>query len=433
MSATIETIRAAVSRTREARERLQQHRSTDAVISVLAQTAKNWLDPSSPWRKRAVEFAPKHMGFSEAMVQEAIDLTFGPINYESLGELLDRELGNRRVLDEFCLRGRLQSRAIPPRLLVHFLAGNVPMPGIVSICCGLLLRTANLVKVSPRDPVFPSLFIESVREVDAELADCVASTDWSRSELELTQTALEDADAVIAYGDDHTISALRQLAAPQARFLGYGHKLSFGVVAKEAMTEENLPHLAQAAAFDASVYDQLGCLSPHVYYVEERGQLGPRKFAAALAEAMAAYQAHIPRGQLSVGEAAQNAKFRTCYEFRAASDKRVGVWASATGNDWTVIYDDSPSFIPSCLNRTIFVKPTDGYKRVLDAIQKIASNVSTVGVAPMHERAAGFASDLARMGVHRVCPIGQMQRPPLSWHHDGRPNLADLVSWTDLG
>ncbi len=433
MSATIETIREAVSRTREARERVQQHRSTDAVIGVLAQTAKNWLDPNSPWRKRAVEFAPQHMGFSEAMVQEAIDLTFGAINYESLGELLDRELGNRRVLDEFCLRGRVQTRAIAPRQLVHFLAGNVPMPGIVSICCGLLLRTANLVKVSSRDPVFPSLFIESVREVDGELADCVATADWSRGELALTQAALEDADAVIAYGDDQTISALRQLASLGARFLGYGHKLSFGVVAKEAMTEENLPHLAQAAAFDASVYDQLGCLSPHVYYVEERGQLGPRKFAAALADAMAAYQARIPHGQLSVEEAAQVAKFRSGYEFRAASDKRFVVWTSPESNDWTVIYDDSPSFIPSCLNRTIFVKPTDGYKRVLDAIQKIASSVSTVGVSPINERALGFASDLAKMGVHRVCPIGQMQRPPLSWHHDGRPNLADLVSWTDLG
>ena len=155
MSATIETIREAVSRTREARERVQQHRSTDAVIGVLAQTAKNWLDPNSPWRKRAVESAPKHMGFSEAMVQEAIDLTFGAINYESLGELLDRELGNRRVLDEFCLRGRVQSRAIAPRLLVHFLAGNVPMPGIVSICCGLLLRTANLVKSVVARPGVP--------------------------------------------------------------------------------------------------------------------------------------------------------------------------------------------------------------------------------------------------------------------------------------
>jgi hypothetical protein len=433
MSATIEQIREAVSRTREARERVRQHRSTDAVIAALAQTAKNWLGPNSPWRNRAVEQAPAPTGFSEAMVREAVDLIFGAITYESLGELLDRELGNRRVLDEFCLRGHVQSRATAPRLITHFLAGNVPVPGIVSICCGLLLRSANLVKVSSRDPVFPTLFVESLREVDAELADCVATLEWARGELALTQTALEDAEGVIVYGDDHTISALRQLAPPAAKFLGYGHKISFAVIAKEAMTVENVPQLAQAAAFDVSVYDQQGCLSPHVFYVEERGQLGPRKFAAALADAMAAYQARVPRGQLSVEEAAQITKFRSGYEFRAASDKRVGVWGSPAGNDWCVIYDDSPAFIPSCLNRIVFVKPTDGYKRVLDAIQKFVSSVSSVGVAPMNERALAFAGDLAQMGVHRVCPIGQMQRPPLSWHHDGRPNLADLVSWTDLG
>ena len=433
MSATVEQIREAAHRTREARERVLQHRSTDAVITALVQTAKNWLDQNSPWRKRAVEQAPVFTGFSEAMVNEAVDLTFGAITYESLGELLDRELGNRRVLDEFCLRGRIQTRATAPRLMVHFLAGNVPMPGIVSICGGLLLRSANLVKTAARDPVFPSLFVQSLREVDAELADCVATLDWPRSELALTQTALEDADAVIAYGDDHAISALRQLAPASARFLGYGHKISFAVIAKEAMTEENLPQLAQAAAFDASVYDQQGCLSPHVFYVEERGQFGPRKFAAALAEAMAVYQARVPRGQLAVEEAAQIARFRSGYEFRAASDRRLGVWSSPTANDWSVIYDDSPAFMPSCLNRIVFVKPTDGYKRVLDAIQKFATSVSTVGVAPVSERTLAFAGDLARMGIHRVCPIGQMQRPPLSWHHDGRPNLADLVSWTDLG
>lgn len=433
MSATVEQIQEAITRVRDARERVLPRRTTDAVISALARTAKNWLDPQSPWRQRAVEQAPKPTGFSEAMVREAIDLIFGSLTYEALGELLDRELGNRRVLDEFCLRGRVQSRAHGPRLMVHVLAGNIPASGIVSICCGLLLRAANLVKLASADPVFPVLFVESLREVDAELADCVATLEWPRTELALTQAALIDANGVIAYGDDHTISALRQLAPATAPFLGYGHKVSFAVVTKEAMTEENLPALAEAAAFDASVYDQQGCLSPHIIYVEERGQVGPRRFAAELAKAMAAYQMRVPRGQLTVEEAAEITKIRTGYEFRSASDKRVACWASPTGTDWVVIYDDNPAFTPTSLNRVVFVKPTDGLKRVLDAVQRFASQISTVGVAPLHERAMTFASDLSKMGVHRVCPIGQMQRPPLSWHHDGRPNLADLVTWTDVG
>ena len=39
---------------------------------------------------------------------------------------------------------------------------------------------------------------------------------------------------------------------------------------------------------------------------------------------------------------------------------------------------------------------------------------------------------LARWGVTRVCPLGEMQKPPLTWRHDGRPPLGELVTWTDL-
>lgn len=433
MSVTIAQIQEAVARTIEARQRILNQRTTDAIITAIAQTAGNWLAPNSHWRARAVAEGAAPLRFSEAMISEAVDLTFGALTFEALGELLDRELGNRRVLDEFCLRGRMHSRAVGPRLITHVLAGNVPSPGILSICRGLLLKSANVVRCSSNDPVFPALFVESLREVDAELAECVAVLNWPREEEALTQTALAAADAVLAYGDDVTMAALRKLTPETAQFLGYGSKLSFGVIAKEAMTPENLPILAEAAAFDASVYDQQGCLSPHLYYVEERGLLGPRKFAEALAQAMAAYQARVPRGPLSLEEAAATTKLRQAYEFRGASDRRVAVWTSPTPNDWTVIYEDDPSFMPSCLNRTVFVKPTDGFKRILDAVQRFNGRLSTVGVTPLNERAMAFAVDLAKMDVHRVCPIGQMQRPPLSWHHDGRPNLADMVRWTDVG
>ena len=88
MNTTIEQIHEAIGRTRQARERVQS-RSTDAIIRVLAQTAKNWLEPGSVWRKRAVEQAPATTGFSKEMVSEAVDLTFGAITEEALRELLD--------------------------------------------------------------------------------------------------------------------------------------------------------------------------------------------------------------------------------------------------------------------------------------------------------------------------------------------------------
>jgi hypothetical protein len=376
---------------------------------------------------------PAVTGFTPEMVREAVELTFASLTRDSLREVLVRELGDAGILDGFRPRGALQAHARGPKLIAHFLAGNVPVPGIQSICFGLLLKSANIVKLASRDPVLPALFVESLRAVDVELGASVAALEWDREEEELTRAALAGADGVVAFGNDRTVAALRQAAPAKATFLGYGNKLSFALVLKEAMTEANLPALAEAVAFDVSVYDQQGCLSPHVIYVEERGALGPRKFAAALAQAMAAYQLRVPRGVLSAEEAAALTQTRSAYEFRSASDRRVAVWASPKPNDWTVIYEDDPSFTPSCLNRLVYVKPTDSPARVIAAVERYAESISTIGVAPAGERMAALAADAANLGVHRVCALGQMQRPPLWWFHDGKPNLAGLVRWTELG
>ncbi len=335
MSATVEQLQEARLRAQDARERILPHRTTDQIIHALATTASRWIPADSPWRAKAVELAPGPTGFSPQMVHEAVTLTFSAITHEALGELVDRQLANRRVLDEFCLHGRVKTRATGPRTITQFMAGNIPCPAIVSICCGLLVRAANLIKLSSNDPIFPALFVESLRDVDPELADLVAPLEWSRTDSAVTEAALADTNAVIAYGDDHTINALRRLAPTGIPFLGYGHKVSLGVITKDALTAANLPPLCEAAAFDASVFDQQGCLSPHVFFVEERGEIGPKKFAATLADAMAAYHARIPRGPLTDVEAAQITTVRTGYEFRSESDKRVAVWASENPNEWT--------------------------------------------------------------------------------------------------
>ena len=67
----------------------------------------------------------------------------------------------------------------------------------------------------------------------------------------------------------------------------------------------------------------------------------------------------------------------------------------------------------------------------LQGADPIRGKVSTVGIAVPEDRAAEIATQLARWGATRICPLGQMQRPPLTWRHDGRPALGDLVTWTD--
>jgi len=61
----------------------------------------------------------------------------------------------------------------------------------------------------------------------------------------------------------------------------------------------------------------------------------------------------------------------------------------------------------------------------------LQGKVSTVALAAAPDRLKDVAGQLARWGVARLCAPGQMQNPPLTWRHDGRPALGDLVTWTD--
>ena len=95
-----------------------------------------------------------------------------------------------------------------------------------------------------------------------------------------------------------------------------------------------------------------------------------------------------------------------------------------------MVYESDPRFQLSCLNRFIYVKGVANLTEALNNADAVRGQVSTVGIAAHDDQSHALATQLARWGVTRVCPLGQMQNPPLTWRHDGRPALGDLVEWT---
>jgi hypothetical protein len=47
------------------------------------------------------------------------------------------------------------------------------------------------------------------------------------------------------------------------------------------------------------------------------------------------------------------------------------------------------------------------------------------------EMSSSLENVFLSLGVSRFCAAGRMQFPPLTWHHDGRSSLGDLVTWID--
>ena len=233
---------------------------------------------------------------------------------------------------------------------------------------------------------------------------------------------------VVASGSDTSLAAIRQRT--RGTFIGYGHKISFSLATKERLADAET--VAQQAAYDVALYDQQGCLSPQLVYVEEGGAVTPKKFAALLATGLTHWQTELPRGPAPPEVSTAIRKVRDEAEWRAFAGKDIVLHASPHGTDWTVIYDADPTFVQSPLYRTIRVKPLRNIEQLRDIIDSWRPYLEAVGVAAGPERMATLADILGALGVSRVCPIGTMQRPPLSWRHGGCSRIEDLVRWVGV-
>jgi hypothetical protein len=254
---------------------------------------------------------------------------------------------------------------------------------------------------------------------------------WPGGSKELEAALFSHATCVTATGGDETLAAVRNQIPGGVRFIGYGHRLSFAYVTAEMLSAFTLPRIVAKAADDISAWDQLGCLSPHAIYVETGGAVGPEHFAELLATELAKREASHPRGELSFDQHANISRHRNFYKVRATQSPETRLWHSEESTAWSVVFEADPEFRPSCLNRFIFVKAVVDLDQLFLGIDKLREKVSTVGLAAAGARAQKIANAFSEWGVTRICPIGQMQNPPLRWRHDGRPPLGELVIWSD--
>ena len=418
------------------RELYLAHRSTQSLIEVLTRLAKEWLDPDFPFRKLALDAAPNATGFSRATLTTGLDDFFKQLTAEAFEELLVLDLGHTKRLDHFTATAQEQrlsraSIAIGPGLLIHIAAGNLPNPAWMSMLLGVLTRSAQFVKCATGAALLPTLFAHSLYHTDPKLGACLEVAAWPGGKVELERVLFEEANCVTATGTDETLTDIRRRVPPRSRFLGYGFRVSFAYVSHEALTAHHARKVVECAAKDVVAWNQLGCLSPHVIYVQSGSIIPGEKFAEMLAEALAERELTEPRGELSVQNAAVISSRRSIYELRAASSPDTRLWCSKDSTAWTVVYEADPRFQVSCLNRFIYVKEVKDLSHTLQSADEVRDKVSTVGLAATHEKIQELARELARWGVSRICPLGQMQNPPFAWRHDGRPALGDLVTWSD--
>ena len=337
----------------------------------------------------------------------------GPTSAADLLAWVASELGDANALDAWIVHGEAKTKAIAPRMILHVVSGNTPHAALQSIIGGLLLGSQNLVKLPATGLIEVDEFVSRLPE---SLGAMVALSG------KLTDEWIAAADAVVVYGSDESVATIRTRVPARAKFIGYGHKVSLGII----WDDPDFSSCAGAAR-DASLFDQQGCLSPHVFYVRETQDGLVRAYAENLAAEMDRFNRTHPRGALSLGERAAIADVRSAWRFRAAEDSRTGLWEGGGNLDWTVICDRDEAFPLSPLNRVVFVRPLPD--DLPSALGPATDHIGAVGLFPCTEE---LAERFVALHPSRFCPVGCMQDPPWIWHNSGVARLASLVKWVDF-
>ena len=237
--------------------------------------------------------------------------------------------------------------------VLHILPSNAFTAWVHGAVITLLCGRRCLLKPSSREPVFARAWRKSLSEIDPDLAEKVEIVSWDLDRISAC-------GAVIAYGSDETLQAIRSKLPSGVRFAGYGHKLSVGIIFEEALADGLSDELLERVRADAEPFRLQGCLSPQILYVENEHPVRWPALKATL--------------------------------------------------------DVSPK-----------IRPFTEWENLRPELAKLSPYLSCVGYAGRPEKEEFLENELRDLKIRRVCPLGRMQRPPLSWRNGGI-FLPDLLN-----
>jgi hypothetical protein len=445
--------------------------------AALQIVSKRLSHSNDPIRTQAINSLPAYTGYSEAMIR----FTLGSLDLFNLADIpsafeLSPTWDCARAWQKMSdLPGRLRfypsgkwhalktiipgsteqplfTSGEPLDFVTGYGAGNVPGTALLIAFMAQATTLAGgappttVIKNSRREPIFSTLILSALEQVDPDLVAATCVLVWDYEQTTVQQLLLSETDLVIAAASDESIDQIREqlyrASGPKSRtrFHAHGHKVSFSVIGKQVLqhslndTRSGTPLLdivALLAGLDSVFWDQHGCLSSRVHFVEigEEGTHNPMEYAQKLSAQLGILADQLPRGAWP----RQTLHDRFDRYNSLASSGQVQV-LSSYDDDFVVILDqrqlDAEGFyrqVNDCQGRIIVVRPiidlTEIPERYLKRIP--ASNLQSLSVAfgrpgePLSERELKFAEACGACGVTAIRSVGRGAFPQLAYSWDG--------------
>lgn len=348
---------------------------------------------------------------------------------QNLEKLIQTAFSNSDCLDRFvdsAVRSDRSYRAFPRGVAVHWMAGNVPTLGFLSMIMGLLTKNGNILKLAKGANDLLSSLLEQLVLTDGDgrcggdfLASSLAVVRYDHEEVDIGSAMSRQADIRIIWGGDDAVNAIKRLPTKTDNLdIIFPNRTSFMIIGTEITTPEELIKTARRAAMDISIFEQKACASPHTILLLTEKRETLERFAQALHAALQDALKSIPKAIPSEKE------ISALLNLRAQYDMFNDAWYSS-GTEFTILSDDKLQLGPAIGNRTVYLRMTTDLDRIAELI---TPNVQSVGIQVDPGQFEYLTNRLGEKGVQRFTRLGAMTHFESPW--DGYFVPQHLVRWT---
>lgn len=359
------------------------------------------------------------MGMPKWVSEEYVKVTIDSMDRKALQTKVHSELGENPFVWKKVETG-IEEKEQPLGVILHIGAGNALGLSAFSVIEGLLTGNINILKLPEHEGGLSSKILMRLVEIEPRLKPYIYVLDVSSKNSEVIGKLVEMTNAVVVWGSDEAIRAIRQLAPPSLPIIEWGHRLSFAYFTKQEKDEKDLAGLAM----DICLTDQLYCSSPQCVFYETDDNMELDNFAQRLAKYIKNVAAEYPSLARPTDVQAQITWTHELVKMEEILEEKRLI--TDEKKQYSVMVDYTAELKASPLFRNIWAMPIKR-ENLLGLLRAHKGHLQTVGLSCDKQELDELSNILYAAGVNRITSCGHMSVNYSGEPHDGVYALGRYV------
>jgi hypothetical protein len=404
----------------------------DEIIDFLEELGKHLDIARNRHLQEALEIAADGGLYSREILSEIYHQLPHMLRRYVLDEIVEHNIGSAYLegwVEEDLSDRRIAVRAFGART-VHVIAGNSPVIALQTVITNAITRGDAIIKIPANDPYAAVAIVRTMIDIapDHPLTRHLSVAYWKGGEDDIEKRLYDcrHIEKVVAWGGFASMRSIRKYLGPGIDLVALDPKLSASIIGREGFeTDTAVTEAAERAAADIGYFNQGGCVSARVLYVETGTDRDGLDRANQFGRQVFRLIQELPSTLSSPHPAFDPVLREEITGLRHSADFRV---FGGRANEGAVIVsqgEEAVDFSERLDCRVANIVPVD---RAEDALRYITVHTQTVGIFPdgLKQR---LRDECAMRGAQRIVSLGFATSAGMAGPHDGIQVLPRMVRW----